>query len=76
MLKSDMKKIVRSCLQIADQYETYAVNSIIEDDIDNADYCIKKSIANSLMAIAYLMAMKEDFSCPGEFLREKKVGEQ
>ena len=76
MLKRDMKKIVRSCLQIADQYETYAADSIIEDDTDNADYCIKKSIANSLMAIAYLMAMKEDFSFPGEFLREKKVGER
>jgi len=74
MLKSDMKKIVRHCLATADEYDTFATNSAVEDDMENAVYCVKKSIANSLMAIAYLLAMKEDFSLPGEFLKEKKVG--
>ena len=73
MLKTDMKQIVRTCLQTADEYTTFASDSVVEDDMENADYCIKTSIANSLMAIAYLMAMKEDFSLPGEFLRAKKA---
>ena len=76
MLKSDMKKIVRHCLAKAEEYDTFATNSAVEEDMKNANYCVKKSIANSLMAIAYLLAMKENFSLPGEFLREKKVGER
>jgi hypothetical protein len=73
MLKSDMKKIVRKRLATAKEYDTLATNATV--DKEYANYCVKKSIANSLMAIAYLLAMKEDLSFPGEFLREKKVGE-
>lgn len=75
MLKRDMKEKVRRYLKEANDYINFAEDEAGRAEANHmidADYNLKKSIANSLMAIAMLLAMKEDFSLPGEFLKEHK----
>ena len=72
MLKSDMKRMALECLKVADESSTCAVDCWVEQDTEEANYQLNKSIANSLLSIAYLIGMKEDLALFGEFLKERR----
>lgn len=80
MTKADMKKKVKEYLKEANDYINFAEQAagiaVCADSMKDADYSLKKSVANSLMAIAYILAMKENFENFGDHLRGKKIDER
>ena len=75
MLQNDKRKKIIKWIRDAEEYEDISKLASTENCMKAADLAIKGSIASSLIAITYILAMREDISLPGEFMREKKVNE-